>query len=262
MKVRRVIIVQNFSLDEFFFFLVCHTRTKANGIFTQTIAGEPWKLHLEALWPLAHLCTISISHFSALGLAPAFANAKKLCRLALRCCGENRGRNLAIVAAEISLSGAEVFNYGIPVVSGFKAAFSLLLFCITSRLFFCIYDPIGPCVCAWLWYDAKEAGQSIPEVFCFEPADRAADRLGWVVLGYKAPFVEHSHSRLSSLIRSVDFQCWLGLKDTTRHLRLSPRAPKSFDIKGANPTKLYFQPHIHHFTSFEAAGVLRHFCVK
>lgn len=195
-------------------------------------------------------------HFPFLHLGPRSGirqRKKKLCRLALRCCGENRGRSLAFVTAEISLSGAEVFNYGISVVSGFKAAFSLLLFCITSRLFFCMYDPIGPCVCVH-GCDMMPKKQDRAFQRCFVLNQRTEPQIDLVELSLDTKLLLWSTLIPAYLPWSGQwiFSAWSSLKDTTRHLRLSPRAPQSFDInhsKGANPTwkKLYFQTHILHF---------------
>lgn len=153
MKVRHVIIVQNFPLDEYsslVFFSPSHENQGKRDLHPNNCTRTLKTAFGGFVTPRTSLHHF---HFPFLLLGPRSCirqTQKKLCRLALRCCGEDRGRSLAFVTAEISLSGAEVFNYGISVVSGFKAAFSLLLFCTTSRLFFCIYDPIGPCVCAWL----------------------------------------------------------------------------------------------------------------
>lgn len=130
---------------------------------------------------------------------------------------------------KISFSRRKLFNYCFSVVAGFKDAFSLLLFCLQTH--FCVTSlpnlllhlwPLGLCTesaAVILCEMGGECIQNIPELFCFDSVDGAVDWLGWVDLGYKAPFV----GRSSSLIRSADmFRMRSRLKDTRWHLLLCP----------------------------------------
>lgn len=238
---------------------ICNTRIKAwlGSVDKQAFGRKNWTwpirivfswhciphIHTQARARNRH-CTIPISNFSTfqswMNLASAYKSGSwksymlyfALLHNKSGCwCTRRRRYSLlfSTLLPKISFSRRKLFNYRFSVVAEFKDAFSLLLFCLQTH--FCVTSlpnlllhlwPLGLCTesaAVILCETSGECIQNIPELFCFDSVDGAVDWLGWVDLGYKAPFV----GRSSSLIRSADmFRTRSRLKDTRWHLLLCP----------------------------------------